>query len=135
MKKFCVAFVLVVLISQVCFILSASAQTPETSEEIFTIVEDQPTFPGGSESLSQYLSNNLQYPETAYNNKVEGTVYVTFVVEKDGTVSNVKIRRGIHPDCDAEVIRVISEMPKWNSGKQRGKPVRVQFNLPVKFRL
>lgn len=107
----------------------------EASDEVFTVVEEQPTFPGGNAAITAYLSQNLKYPQSAYDAKIEGTVYANFIIEKDGSVSNVKILRGIHPDCDAEVIRVVSEMPKWNPGKQRGQAVRVQFNLPVRFRL
>lgn len=123
-----------------CFIMAvfqqhSFAQGTDTGNEIFTIVEEQPQFPGGDMALSQYLRNNLKYPETARVAKVEGAVFVSFVVEIDGTVSNIKIVKGLHPDCDAEVIRVISEMPKWSPGKQKGKPVRVQFTLPVRFML
>ncbi len=107
----------------------------EASDEVFTVVEEQPTFPGGNAAITTYLSQNLKYPQSAFDAEIEGTVYANFIIEKDGSVSNVKILRGIHPDCDAEVIRVVSEMPKWNPGKQRGQAVRVQFNLPVRFRL
>ncbi len=107
----------------------------DTGEEIFTVVEDPPVFPGGNQAISAYFGQNIVYPQSAMKDKVEGTVFVTFVVEKDGSVSNVKILKGIHPDCDAEVIRVVSAMPAWTPGKQRGKPVRVQFYLPVAFRI
>ncbi len=103
--------------------------------EIFTVVEEAPSFPGGDESRIKYLQNNIKYPEMARESGIQGTVYVTFVVEIHGTVTKVKILRGIGGGCDEEAIRVIKAMPKWHAGKQRGKPVRVQFNMPIKFTL
>lgn len=101
--------------------------------EIFTIVEDQPAFPGGESALFEYLRNNISYPQMAKESNIQGTVFVTFVVEPDGFISNVKVLRGIGGGCDNEAIRVVKKMPRWSPGKQRGKPVRVQFNLPIKF--
>lgn len=101
--------------------------------EIFTIVEEQPTFPGGEEKLMEYLSKNISYPPMAKESGIQGTVFVTFVVEPDGSVTNSKVLRGIGGGCDDEALRVVRNMPKWKPGKQRGKPVRVQFNLPIKF--
>jgi len=103
--------------------------------EIFTVVEDAPSFPGGDEARIKYLQNNIKYPQMARESGIQGTVYITFVVERDGKVTNVKILRGIGGGCDEEAIRVIEKMPKWHAGKQRGKPVRVQFNMPIKFTL
>ncbi len=103
--------------------------------EIFTVVEDAPGFPGGDEARIKYLQKNIKYPQMARESGIQGTVYVTFVVEKDGKVTNVQILRGIGGGCDEEAIRVIQNMPRWNPGKQRGKPVRVQFNMPIKFTL
>jgi len=103
--------------------------------EIFTVVEDAPGFPGGDEARIKYLQNNIKYPQMARESGIQGTVYVTFVVERDGKVTNVQILRGIGGGCDEEAIRVIQNMPSWNPGKQRGKPVRVQFNMPIKFTL
>jgi protein TonB len=101
--------------------------------EIFTIVEEQPSFPGGEAKLMEYLQRNIQYPPIARESNIQGTVFVTFVVEPDGSVSNVRILRGIGGGCDEEAMRVVRNMPKWQAGKQRGKPVRVQFNLPIRF--
>ena len=101
--------------------------------EIFTIVEEQPGFPGGEAKLMEYLGKNIQYPPVARESNIQGTVFVTFVVEPDGSVSNVKTLRGIGGGCDEEAMRVVRNMPKWKAGKQRGKPVRVQFNLPIRF--
>lgn len=103
--------------------------------EIFTIVEEQPSFPGGEAALMEFLAKNTVYPPMARESNIQGTVYVQFVVEPDGSVSNVKIMRGIGAGCDEEAIRVVKNMPKWKPGKQRGKPVRVYFNLPFKFTL
>jgi len=108
----------------------------EVSEvEIFTVVEEAPSYPGGDEARIKFLQENIKYPQMARESGISGTVYVTFVVERDGNVTDVKVMRGIGGGCDEEAIRVIKAMPKWNAGKQRGKPVRVQFNMPIKFTL
>lgn len=108
----------------------------EVSEvEIFTVVEEAPSYPGGDEARIKFLQENIKYPQMARESGIAGTVYVTFVVERDGNVTDVKVMRGIGGGCDEEAIRVIKAMPKWNPGKQRGKPVRVQFNMPIKFTL
>lgn len=102
--------------------------------EIFTIVEEMPEFPGGGEkALLQYLSNNIKYPAIARENGITGTVYVTFEIDQNGKVKDAKILRGIGGGCDEEALRVVMSMPAWKPGKQRGKPVRVQYNLPVRF--
>lgn len=103
--------------------------------EIFTVVETSPSFPGGDEARIRFLTNNIRYPEKAREASVQGTVYITFVVERDGSVSDVRVLRGIGAGCDEEAVRVIKMMPEWSPGKQRGKPVRVQFNMPIKFSL
>jgi protein TonB len=94
-----------------------------------------PEFKGGAGAMTKYLVESIKYPKTAREKGINGTVYVTYVVEKDGAVSNVKILRGIGGGCDEEAIRVVREMPNWIPGKNKGKPVRVQFNLPIKFAL
>ena len=104
-------------------------------EQIFTVVENEPEFPGGMEALYKYLAQNIKYPQLARDNGITGKVYVTFVVEKDGSIANPKVLRDIGGGCGAEAIRVVKAMPKWSPGKQRGKAVRVQFNLPVSFNL
>ncbi len=105
----------------------------DKEDEIFVFVEDQPSYPGGDEARLKYLRENIKYPEMAKESGIQGTVYVTFVVEKDGRISNVKILRGIGGGCDEEALRVIKGMPKWKPGKQRGRPVRAQFNMPIRF--
>ena len=104
-------------------------------EQIFSVVENEPEFPGGMEALYKYLAQNIKYPQLARENGITGKVYVTFVVEKDGSIANPKVLRDIGGGCGAEAIRVVKAMPKWSPGKQRGKAVRVQFNLPVSFNL
>ncbi|MBL7906183.1 MAG: energy transducer TonB [Bacteroidales bacterium] len=103
--------------------------------EIFTMVEESPSFPGGDEARIRFLTENINYPQIARESSIHGTVYVTFVVERNGNVTDVRVLRGIGGGCDEEAIRVIKAMPKWSPGKQRGKPVRVQFNMPIKFTL
>ncbi|MCD4747495.1 MAG: energy transducer TonB [Bacteroidales bacterium] len=104
-------------------------------EEIFTIVESMPKFPGGEVAMMKYLGSNIKYPIIARESGIQGTVYMTFVVEKNGRVTDIKILRGIGGGCDEEAIRVIKAMPKWKPGLQRGKSVRVQFQMPIKFTL
>jgi protein TonB len=109
-------------------------ETP-VQAEIFTVVEEQPGYPGGEEARISYLQQNIKYPEEAKELGIQGKVFVTFVVEVDGSISDVRVLRGIGGGCDEEAIRVVRSMPKWVPGKQRGVPVRVQFNLPIKFTL
>jgi protein TonB len=102
-------------------------------EEVFLVVEVMPEFPGGKEALLNYLGENILYPQLARESNIQGTVFVTFIVEPDGSLSKVKVMRGIGGGCDEEAVRVVQAMPNWIPGTQRGKPVRVQFNLPVRF--
>ncbi|MCR5191779.1 MAG: energy transducer TonB [Bacteroidales bacterium] len=107
----------------------------EVEEEIFVFVEDFPEFPNGEENMYKYLGSNIKYPKDALENGIQGTVVVKFVVEKDGTISNVKAIRKIGGGCDEEAVRVVKRMPRWKPGKQRGKPVRTEFTLPIQFKL
>ncbi len=100
---------------------------------IFTVVEDQPGFPGGDEARMRFLQENLRYPTMAREAGIQGTVFVTFVVERDGSVTDVRVLRGIGGGLDEEAVRVVRMMPKWNPGRQRGQAVRVQFNMPIRF--
>jgi TonB family protein len=104
-------------------------------EVVFTVVEKMPEYLGGDDARVKFMVENIKYPDEARKNGVQGTVYVTFIVEKDGKVSNIKIIKGIGGGCDEEAVRVISLMPAWKPGFQKGQPVRVQFNMPVKFAL
>jgi periplasmic protein TonB len=101
----------------------------------FIVVEEMPSFPGGDEARIKFISDNIVYPEIEKEINTQGTIYITFVVETDGSITDVKILRGIGSGCDEEAVRVVKMMPKWNPGKQSGKSVRVQFNLPIKFTL
>jgi len=102
---------------------------------IYTVVEEMPEFQGGTQALYSYLGSNIKYPETAKKEGISGRVFVQFVVEKDGSINNVKILRGIGGGCDEEATRVVKAMPNWKPGKQDGKQVRVKYNLPIKFAL
>ena len=104
-------------------------------QEIFQIVEEMPAFPGGEAKLMEYVGKNIKYPQIARETGIQGRVFVGFVVEPDGSVSNVKILRGIGGGCDEEAMRVIKSLPKWKPGKQRGKAVRVSYQIPVFFKL
>lgn len=104
-------------------------------EEIFVAVEQQAEFPGGMQALMKWLSNNIRYPEAAQQNDVQGRVIVKFVVEKDGSVSQAQIVKGVDKDLDKEALRVVNKMPKWQAGKNNGVAVRSYFTLPVNFRL
>lgn len=112
-----------------------SAPLDANTDEVFKVVEVDPEFPGGEEALYKYLAENIKYPVMAKNNKVEGRVYITFVIDKDGTVSDAKVLRSVNEELDAEALRVINAMPKWKPGMQRGVPVRVQYNIPISFKL
>ncbi|MBR7167397.1 MAG: TonB family protein, partial [Bacteroidales bacterium] len=116
-------------------VTTVNEEAEEIEEEIFTVVETQPQFPGGEDSLYSFIYTNLRYPQEAIDNGIEGNVYITFVIEKDGSITNIKILRDIGYGCGAEAVRVLKMMPKWIPGSQRGKPVRVQFNMPIKFEL
>lgn len=107
----------------------------EDEQVIFQVVEQDPEFPGGMEAMMKYLSQSIKYPTIAREQSITGRVYVTFVVEKDGSVTGVRVLRDIGGGCGAEAVRVVKAMPKWTPGKQRGKAVRVQYNLPVNFSL
>lgn len=113
------------------------AQKSESKEEVedyvFVIVEEMPEFPGGKDSLYKFLGANIVYPNKAKDNSVQGKVYVNFTIEKDGAISGVKVLRSVHPLLDEEAVRVVELFPKWKPGKQKGKTVRVSYNLPISF--
>ena len=110
-------------------------EVEEAEEEVFLVVEEDPEFPGGLDALSKFIADNIKYPQLAKENNITGKVFVSFVVEKDGRVGQVKILRDIGGGCGNEAVRVVKMMPRWKPGKQRGKAVRTQFNLPVNFDL
>ena len=110
-----------------------TTQAVNDSDEVFVFVEDQPVFPGGDDARIKYLQNNIHYPQKAMEKGIQGTVYITFVIEKDGRITNVRVLRGVGGGIDKEALRVVKNMPVWKPGKQKGKPVRVQFNMPIRF--
>lgn len=108
----------------------------EEDEVVFVIVETMPEFPGGQQALFKFLSENVKYPTIAYENGIEGRVICQFVVEKDGTIANVEVvQSGGDASLDKEAVRVLKSMPRWKPGKQKGKPVRVKYTVPVNFRI
>ena len=113
------------------------APEPPKQEEnkIFTVVEQMPMYPGGDAALMQYLSSNIHYPAVAAENGVQGRVVVGFVVERDGSITDVNVMRSVDPSLDREAVRVVKNMPRWTPGKQNGSAVRVKYQVPVTFRL
>ena len=116
-------------------VVIAEAPVEEKADEIFDVVETQPNPPGGMSGWNQYLSKNLKYPTQARRMGIEGTVIVVFVVNTDGSIQDVDDLRGIGGGCDEEAVRVVSAAPKWEPGKQRGRPVRTRMRLPIRFKL
>ena len=114
--------------------MTSTAQTKK-NDMVFDVVEVMPQFPGGQIAMLQYLMKNIKYPEQAVKEGIQGRVTVRFIVEKDGSISDVKPVLSVHPLLNKEAVRVVESMPKWTPGKQNGKPVRVRFNLPVMFKL
>ena len=115
------------------FCMLIQAQTEDS--KVFDVVEQMPAFPGGQSALFQWLSSNIKYPAEAEKNGVQGRVIVTFVVERDGSITETKVVRSVDPQLDVEAVRVIKSMPHWNPGKQNGSAVRVKYTLPLSFRL
>ena len=111
------------------------APKPEVSTKVFDVVEEMPSFPGGQGALMSYLASNIKYPVVAQENGVQGRVIVSFVVERDGSISDVKVARSVDPSLDREAQRVVKSMPRWKPGKQNGSAVRVKYTVPVVFRL
>ena len=111
------------------------APKPEVSNKVFDVVEEMPSFPGGQGALMSFLNSNIKYPVVAQENGVQGRVIVGFVVERDGSITDVKIMRSVDPSLDREAQRVVKAMPKWKPGKQNGSAVRVKYTVPVVFRL
>lgn len=125
--------------SESCFTDAIEGEVDDEEIEgdvsIIQVVEVEPEFPGGMDSLYAWIARNTKYPRLARENNIEGTVYVQFVIEKDGSISNVTLLRDIGYGCGKEALRVVNSMPKWKPGRQRGKPVRARYNLPIKFNL
>ena len=114
----------------------AQPEPPKEEEtKVFDVVEEMPQFPGGPSALMQYLSSNIKYPVVAEENGVQGRVVCTFVVERDGSITDVRVIKSVDPSLDKEAVRVVKSMPKWIPGKQNGSAVRVKYTVPVTFRL
>ena len=112
-----------------------NATDQKAEEEAFVIVDKMPEYPGGSEAMFQFLTSNIKYPKSCIDDKIQGRVLVQFVVEKDGSITDAKTVKSVHPDLDAEALRVINAMPAWTPGEQKGQKVRVTYTIPVVFKL
>jgi len=112
-----------------------SQNKPSQEDSVFRVVETMPKYPGGQDAMIQYLVTNIKYPDEAKKQNIKGTVFVKYIVEKDGAITHTEIIRGIGGGCDEEAVRVVSSMPRWSPGKDNGKPVRVEYALPIKFAL
>ena len=105
------------------------------SDKVYEKVEVMPEFPGGDQAMMDFVAKNVVYPQEARDKEISGRVMVGFIVEKDGSISDAKVVKGIGGGCDEEAVRVVNAMPKWKPGKQKGKPVRVSFMMPFNFKL
>ena len=133
MKK----LILMLLMAECC-LMTANAQktvVSQTNQKVFDTVEQMPEYPGGMQAMIAFLQTNMKYPEDAAKQKVEGRVMVQFIVETDGSISDVHVAKQVFPSLDAEAIRVVQAMPKWTPGKEKGNVVRVKYNLPIVFRM
>ena len=126
-----VALMMLVLL----FSFTTSTAQTKKNNMVYDVVEVMPQFPGGQIAMLKYIMENIKYPKQIMEEGIQGRVTVSFIVEKDGRVSNVRLLRSVQSALDKEAIRVVKSMPKWTPGKQNGKPVRVRFNLPVMFKL
>lgn len=115
---------------------NAMAQSKKiANDKVLEKAEVMPQFPGGDQAMMKFVSENVQYPEEAKEKEISGRVMVGFIVEKDGSISDVKVVKGIGGGCDEEAVRVVKAMPKWKPGKEKGKPVRVSYQMPIIFKL
>ena len=116
-------------------VVTWQVEPKEEPDDVFMVVENPPEFPGGTMALLDFLRTNVNYPAECKENKVEGRVFVSFIVEKDGSINSPKVILGADPALDAEALRVVNMMPNWNPGYQCGEAVRVQYTVPMNFRL
>ena len=133
MKK----LILILLMAECCLMTAHAQKTvvSQTNQKVFDTVEQMPEYPGGMQAMIAFLQTNMKYPEDAAKQKVEGRVMVQFIVETDGSISDVHVAKQVFPSLDAEAIRVVQAMPKWTPGKEKGNVVRVKYNLPIVFRM
>ena len=117
-------------------VISAVEEEEEEEEaQVFFIVEEMPEFPGGEAALRRFIANAIKYPQIAQENGIQGRVYIQFVVDRDGSVTQASVARGVDPSLDKEALRVVNSLPKWKAGMQRGKPVKVSYTVPINFQL
>ena len=139
MKRISLLCVMAAMSFTTVFAQSSTTKTEQTTttteDKVFTVVEQMPMFPGGDAAMMNYLCNTVKYPEVAAKNGVQGRVVVGFIIETDGSITNIDVLRGVDPSLDREAMRVVSEMPKWTPGVKDGKKVRVKYQVPVSFRL
>lgn len=131
MKK----LILMSMMAAVC-LMTASAQktvVSQSNQNVYDVVEQMPEYPGGMEAMIEFLYTNIKYPEDAIKQNIGGRVMVMFVIEPDGSVTNVRVAKKVFPSLDAEAVRVVKTMPKWKPGKEKGRAVRVNFTIPVIF--
>lgn len=114
-------------------VASYANKKEQSTDPVFNIVEEMPVFPGEELALRKFIAQSIKYPVIAQQNGIQGKVYVNFVVEKDGSVGRIKVARGVDPSLDHEAIRVVSTLPKWKPGKQRGEAVAVSYTMPINF--
>lgn len=134
MRKFLVLTGIILAIGSTTMAQDKNTQA-DIQNKVYNVVEQQPSFPGGPGALNSWLRENVKYPAAAIENRVQGRVIVQFIVECDGSISEIKVNRPVDPYIDKEALRVVSKMPKWIPGRQSGRPVRVRFFVPVTFRL
>lgn len=114
-------------------IQTVKEEEEEEEAQVFFIVEEMPEFPGGEAALRRFIANSIKYPQIAQENGIQGRVYVQFVVDRDGSITNASVARGVDPSLDKEALRVVNSLPKWKPGMQRGKPVKVSYTVPINF--
>ena len=114
-------------------IQTVKEEKEEEEAQVFFIVEEMPEFPGGEAALRRFIANSIKYPQIAQENGIQGRVYVQFVVDRDGSITNASVARGVDPSLDKEALRVVNSLPKWKPGMQRGKPVKVSYTVPINF--
>lgn len=124
-----------VLIAFSLFLFSNLFTTNIFAQKVYKICEVEPIYPGGYISLMNFLSENIKYPDIAKENGVQGETLLSFIIEKDGTISNIEVLKSLSKECDEEAIRILKLMPKWESGKRKNKPIRFKMNMPISFSL
>ena len=133
MKKTIIMMLLSVVTLTANNVIAAEPASPEP--KVYDMVEKMPSFPGGAEALKEYLDESIVYPDAAKEARIIGRVVVVFIVDEKGNLSDVKVAKSVEPSLDAEAVRVVKSMPRWNPGMQNGKAVKVRYTLPVTFRL